>query len=179
MFDKLTYSKKVFALGLGFAFFLILAYQFSFAETLETKSQIKSKEEKIAWLKEKEKDIPFLKAKMAEVEQAYNDNDSTSIRDKLTAYISDFAENNNCLVTEIPLSSEYKNAHLSVETNIFTVRGPFKELLKLEYELEGKFKLIAKIMSARFFSVKDMQTKRKNLYLTIVTQSFNEVNKTK
>jgi hypothetical protein len=173
MWAKLTYSKKSLAIVVGFILFMVFGYKLSFVKTFELKKEIGEKERKIAWLKAKEKEIPFLKAKMQLIEEAYS-NDSTSIRDKLTAYISDFAENNNCLVTEIPSYTAYKSENLNIQTNIFTVKGKFNDLLSLLMAVETKFKISAKLMSARFFSVKDMQTKRKSLYLTLVTQSFNQ-----
>lgn len=173
MWGKLTYPKKGLAIIVGFVLFMVVAYKLSFEKTFELKNEIKQKETKIAWLKEKEKEIPFLKSKMQLIEEAYT-NDSTSIRDKLTAYISDFAESNNCLVTEIPSYTAYKSESINIQTNIFTIKGRFNDLLSLLMAVETKFKVTAKLMSARFFSVKDMQTKRKNLYLTLVTQSFNQ-----
>lgn len=170
----LTYSKKCALVFGGFVLFLVIAYQLSFSETLKNRNEIEEKKIKIAWLKEKEKEIPFLKSKIDLVEKAYKESDSSSVRDKLTAFISDFSENNDCIVTEIPISSDYSNGNILVETNSFTIKGAFGQLLKLEAEIEKEFKLSAKIMSTHFFSVKENQTKRKNLYLTIITQSFSE-----
>lgn len=70
----------------------VLGYQLSFSDTFTLISEIKVKEEKLNWLKEKEKELPALKSKMAEFERAYSKGDSSAVRDKLTAYISDFAE---------------------------------------------------------------------------------------
>jgi hypothetical protein len=177
MWSKLTYDNKVIGVCIAFLLFLVIGYKLSFHNTIELKNEIKEKEKKIAWLKEKETEIPFLKSKMALIEEAYN-GDSISIRDKLTAFISDFADNNACLVTEIPSYSSYKNGNLNIQTNSFTIRGSFNDLLSLLMAIENKFKVTAKVMSARFFSIKDMQSKRKNLYLTLVTQSFNQLEKT-
>lgn len=179
MVANLTYSKKCLVVFSGFILFLLVAYQLSFSETLRNRNEIKEKEVKISWLKEKEREIPFLKSKMALVEKAYKEGDSSSVRDKLTAFISDFAENNNCIVTEIPFSASYKNGEVKVETNTFTVKGTFSSLLSLQYAVEKEFKFLARIMSVRFFSIKENQTKRKNLYLTIITQTFNETNERK
>jgi hypothetical protein len=137
-------------------------------------SEIKSKENKLQWLKEKEKELPALKSKMAEFEKAYSKNDSMAVRDKLTAYISDFAEKNSCLVTDIPHNSSFKNDKLNIQTNTFTIKGNFHTLLALLHKLENDYKYVSKIMSARFFSVRDLQTKKKNLYLTLITQSFEQ-----
>lgn len=175
----LTYPKKCYALLAGFFLFLVIAYQLSFSETLQNKHDINEKNSKISWLKEKEKEIPLIKSKMELVEKAYTEGDSSSVRDKLTAFISDFSENNNCTVTEIPISSLYTNGNVKIESNSFTIKGNFNSLLKLQYAIEQEFKFSAKIMSTRFFSIKENQTKRKNLYLTIITQSFSERNKTK
>ncbi|MDP1801736.1 MAG: hypothetical protein Q8L81_10310 [Bacteroidota bacterium] len=154
-----------------------MAYKLSFSKTLELNDEIRKNEQKLTWLKEKEKEIPFLKAKMTMIEEAYSD--SLSVRDKLTATISDYAENHNCLVTEIPSSSHYSSENIKIETNTFTLRGSFSDLLKLELKLENEFKISAKVVSAKFFSLKDHQMKRKNLYLTLITQSFNQITNSK
>ena len=174
MLEKLNYKKKCLFLFSGFLVFIILGYRFSFSDTFEVMGQIKEKQQKLDWLKEKEKELPALKAKMKEFEKAYSKNDSTSVRDKLTAYISDFAEKNSCLVTEIPKNSFFTNDKLNVQTNSFTVKGNYFNLLSLLYIIENEHKYVSKIMSARFFSIKDLQTKKKNLYLTMITQSFEQ-----
>ena len=174
MLDKLNYKQKCYALFTGFILFLYVGYQFSFSDTFKVMSEIKEKEQKLTWLKEKEKELPELKAKMAEFEKAYSKSDSMAVRDKLTAFISDFAEKNNCLVTEIPTNSSFKNDNLKVQTNTFTIRGNFNNLLSLLNKLEVDYKYVAKIMSTKFYSIKDLQTKKKNLYLTIITQSFEQ-----
>jgi hypothetical protein len=176
---SLTYSNKCLLVLASFFIFLILAYNISFSETIKNRNEIHKKEVKLAWLKEKEKEIPFLKSKIELVEKAYKDGDSCFVRDKLTAFISDFSENNNCIVTEIPISSIYSNGTILIETNSFTIKGGFNQLLKLQSLIEKQFKLTAKIMSAHFFSIKENQTKHKSLYLTLVTQSFRETNKSK
>lgn len=177
MFEKLSYKQKCYALFAGLLLFFVVGYQFSFSDTFVLMNDIKAKETKLQWLKDKEKELPALKAKMAEFERAYAKGDSSAVRDKLTAYISDFAEKNNCLVTEIPLNSSFKNDKLNVQTNTFTIKGNFYSLLALLHKMENEYKYVSKIMSARFFSIKDMQTKRKNLYLTLITQSFEQKNK--
>ncbi len=177
MFENLNYKQKCYLLFAGLILFFVIGYKFSFSDTFTIIKEIDEKQEKLAWLKEKEKELPALKAKMLEFEKAYSKSDSTAVRDKLTAYISDFAENNECLVTEIPLNSSFKNDNLKVQTNTFTIRGNFHNLLSLLHKLENEYKYVAKIMSAKFYTIRDMQTKRKNLYLTMVTQSFEQKTK--
>ena len=174
MFEKLTYAKKCYVLFGGLFLFFSVGYKLSFSDTFVLLDEIAAKENKLVWLKEKEKELPALKAKMLEFERAYAKGDSTAVRDKLTAYISDFAERNNCLVTEIPVNSSFKNDNLNVQTNTFTIKGSFYNLLSLLHKMENDYKYVSKIMSARFFSVRDLQTKKKNLYLTLITQSFEQ-----
>jgi hypothetical protein len=171
---SLSYKQKHFLLLAGFIAFFIIAYKLSFSETLKHRSEIKEKETKITWLGEKEKDLPFLKAKLAQIEQAYSKG-SISIRDKLTAFISDFAEENNCTVTEIPFSIVYKHNDSKIETNSFTIRGGFKDLLILTQSLEQHFGNSAKIVSVHYYSRKENQNRNKKLYLTVLTQSFKKI----
>jgi hypothetical protein len=174
MLNKLKYAQKCWLLFAGLLLFIILGFKISFSDTFTVMSEIEEKEKKLEWLKDKEKELPALKSKMAEFERAYSACDSGSVRDKLTACISDFADRNNCLVTEIPVNSSFKNNNLKVQTNTFTVKGGFNNLLILLNTLETNYKYVSRIMSARFFSQRDPQTKRKNLYLTLVTQSFEQ-----
>jgi len=175
MLEKLSYRQKYCAVLCGLFLFFIVGYQLSFSDTFRLMDEIAGKEKKLQWLKEKEKELPGLKAKMKEFEQAYVA-DSMAVRDKLTAYISDFAENNNCLVTEIPLNSSFKNDKLLVQTNTFTVKGNFHKLLALLYKMEHDHKYVSKIMSARFFTSSDLPSRGKSLYLTMITQSFEQKN---
>lgn len=154
--------------------FLIMGYQLSFSDTFLLNDEIDAKEQKLEWLKQQEKQLPVMKAKLSQFEKAYSRQDSLAIRDELTAYISGFSEKNNCLVTEIPSSSTFKEKSLQVKTNTFTIRGNFQNLLKLLHSLENEFNYVAKIMSARFYTIKDYQSKKKQLYLTLVTQSFEQ-----
>jgi hypothetical protein len=174
MWSKLTYTKKCYALIAGLLIFFYVGYKMSFNDTLVLKEEISSKQEKLLWLKQKERELPALKAKMFEFEKAYAKNDSLSARDKLTSYISEFAEDNDCLVTEIPINSSFKNNNLRVQTNTFTVKGSFNKLLVLLNTLETKHKYLARVMSAQFYTVTDMRLKKRNLYLTIIAQSFEQ-----
>ncbi len=177
MLERLNYKQKCYLLFGTLALFFLLGYRFSFSDTYALINDIDAKQEKLEWLKEKERELPVLRKKMAEFEKSYSKDDSIAVRDKLTAYISDFSENNYCLVTEIPLNSSFNNDNLNVQTNTFTIKGSFNSLLMLLYKLENDYKYVAKIMSARFYCLKDLQTKKKSLYLTVVTQSFEQKTK--
>lgn len=174
MIEKLSYNQKCYLLICGLFLFFIIGYKISFSDTFTIKQEITLKEEKLKWLKEKQEEIPVLTAKMKEFERAYSKGDSTAVRDKLTAYISEFAEKNNCLVTEIPVNSFFKNKNINVQTNIFTIKGNFSSLLSLLHKLEFDYKYVSKVMSAKFFTVRDQELKKRNLYLTLVTQAFEQ-----
>ncbi len=174
MFRNLTYPKKIYLITGGFFVFLLLIYNLIFSKTFTLFRDTKTKSEKLVWLKEKEKEIPMLQAQMALLDKAYNASDSSSIRDQLTAFISDFAESNECMVTEIPAKSFYSSTNLNVQTNKFVVNGNFKNLLLLLNAVEKEYNYSAKVVSAKFYSIKDLQTKRTNLFLAIVTQSFKQ-----
>ncbi|MBA4241922.1 MAG: hypothetical protein C0448_14445 [Sphingobacteriaceae bacterium] len=177
MWNGFTYPKKVTILFGAFILFLILAYKFSFSKTINLYKDTKIKHDKLVWLKEKEKEIPLLQSQMKLLDMAYNDLDSTSIRDQLTAFISDFAEQNNCVVTEIPEKSFYSSSQLNVQTNRFVIKGSYNSLLQLMLEVETKYNYSAKVVSAKFYSIKDVQTKQTNLFLKLVTQSFRQYEK--
>ncbi len=157
MWQGITYPKKIYIIFGGFVLFLLLAYVIVFSKTFTLFKETKIKKEKLVWLKEKEKEIPLLQSQMALLDKAYNSADSSSIRDQLTAFISDFAEENECMVTEIPV-----------------IKGQYKSLLQLFLNVETNYNYTAKVVSAKFHSVKDLQTKQTNLYLTIITQSFRQ-----
>lgn len=174
MLNNLTYTKRVMVIFGGFVLFMVLAYRFSFSKTIRLYKETKEKQEKLVWLKEKEKEIPLLQSQMALLDKAYNASDSSSIRDQLTAFISDYAEQNSCVVTEIPEKSFYSSSQLNIQTNKFVVKGNFKSLLQLMLNVETHYNYTAKVVSAKFHSIKDLQTKQTNLYLTLITQSFRQ-----
>lgn len=174
MWQSMTYQKKVYTIFGCILLFMLLAYKFSFSKTIKLYSDTKIKQDKLAWLKEKEKEIPALQSQMALLDKAYNSSDSSSIRDQLTAFISDYAEDNECVVTEIPEKSFYSSSQLNIQTNKFVIKGEYKSLLQLMLNVETHYNYTAKVVSAKFHSIKDLQTKRTNLYLTLITQSFRQ-----
>ena len=170
----MTYSKKVYTILGGFLLFMLLAYNIVFSKTIILFKENKIKQEKLIWLKEKEKEIPLLQSQMELLDKAYNSSDSSSIRDQLTAFISDFSESHGCTVTEIPEKSFYSSSQLNVQTNKFVVKGKFHQLLQLLNAVETNYNYTAKVVSAKYYSVKDLQTKQTNLYLSLITQSFRQ-----
>ena len=174
MWQALTYPKKIYAIAGGFVIFLMLAYIIVFSKTITLFKETKIKQEKLAWLKEKEKDIPVLKQQMELLDKAYNSADSSSIRDQLTAFISDFADRHECMVTEIPEKSFYSSSQLNIQTNKFVIKGKYNQLLQLLNAVETNYNYTAKVVSAKYYSIKDLQTKQTNLYLAMITQSFRQ-----
>ena len=161
-----------------FLVLLLVSYKLVFAKTFILMNENKDMSEKLSWLKDKEKELPKIQKQIVLLEKNFGA-DSMSIRDQLTAYISDFSTNNNCIVTEIPNKSFYVNTDLNVQTNKFIVRGDFKRLLMLLNKIETTYTYSAKIVSAKFYSQIDLQTKKTNLYLELITQSFNQSNSLK
>lgn len=173
-FDELKYRTKCLLLCGGFLLFLLIAGKFSFSDTIHIMARVNENKLKISWLLEKEKEIPMLNARIKAFDKLYTRGDSLAARDKLTAWISAFAEKNNCLVTEIPSAQSFSSEHVNVYTNVYTVKGTFHPLLQLLNGLEQDCRYITKVMSSRFFTLKDHQTRKKQLYLTVVTQSFQQ-----
>jgi hypothetical protein len=174
MWQNFSYPKKIYAITGGFVLIMLLAYVIVFSRTFSLFKETKQKQEKLAWLKEKEKEIPLLQSQMALLDKAYNSSDSSSIRDQLTAFISDFAEQHDCMVTAIPEKSFYASSQLNVQTNKFVIKGRYHELLQLLNAVETNYNYTAKVVSAKYYSVKDLQTKQTNLYLAMITQSFRQ-----
>ena len=172
---QLSYSKKCLVLLAGFLVFTAGAWKLSFSKTLQLKQETDEKEKKISWLRKKEKDIPALEASMAKVEQLCQGPETVPLRDRLTAFISGFATSHGCTVTDIPAGLRFTEDQLYVETNLFTIEGRFSELLLLIHELEKTFGKTAGIASLRFYTTKQSPGKRKQLYLTLVTQSFHQM----
>lgn len=170
----MTYPRKVYTIIGGFVLFMLFAYNIVFSKTIQLYKDTKIKQEKLTWLKEKEKEIPLLQSQMNLLDKAYNSPDSSSIRDQLTAFISDFAEQHECVVTEIPQKSFYSSSQLNVQTNKFVIRGKFQQLLQLLNVVESHYNYTAKVVSVKFYTIKDLQTKQTNLYLSLITQSFRQ-----
>jgi hypothetical protein len=174
MWQNLTYPKKIYAIVAGFVLIMLLAYLIVFSKTIALFKDTKVKHEKLTWLKEKEKEIPLLQSQMALLDKAYNSGDSSSIRDQLTAFISDFAEQHECVVTEIPQKTLYASSELNIQTNKFVVRGKYHQLLQLLDAVETNYNYTAKVVSVKYYSTKDLQTKQTNLFLAMITQSFRQ-----
>lgn len=172
---KLTTKNKYYALIVSLILFLFAFYKFSLSETINLLNLTNKNEEKLSWLKSKEKQIPFIKANLTKYENAYSGNELIFVREKLTKYISDFAnKNNGCIVVEIPVNNFINIENLIVETNAYTVKGNYHQLLKLLSEMELNFKYLAKIVNIRFFVSTDRNFNKKQLFITIITQTYRK-----
>lgn len=176
-FEELSYEKKYYLLGAGIVLFFFFGYRLSFKDTISVYKDIQVKKERLKWLTEKEQEIPKIREKMKHVEMVYAKQDSVAIRDRLTAFISSYAEKNRCTVVEIPANTLFENQNMNVQTNIFTLKGRFIDLLPVVYQLETEFRFISKIMSVKFYVSKDLHSKKRVLFLTIFTQAFEQKTK--
>ncbi len=165
-------KRKNIVLGLGFLFFLWLAYSFSFKKSVDLKKEI-------IQLKKEQQLYHNVDAQInrLSVENSYYDSIlsikklslSHSFQSNLLARISTFAEANYVKIKDFNLPHQVQLEKSKINTFSFTAMGSFQKLMELVYKLEQEYRL-GKIISVDFSKKKDRRRRKSYLEATIYLQ---------
>jgi hypothetical protein len=101
---------------------------------------------------------------------------SNDLRQNILDKASQFCENSNSALVEMPESVIFNKSGYNIVTNSIIIQGSFAELLNFIYLMEQKY-LISKVISCRFYSIFDKKTNTNNLFLEIYLQNIDKAAK--
>ena len=118
-----------------------------------------------------------LKKKLIEIDKAIGSCQKIhiDIQQALLGIVTDYCQKTNSILREFPKSISTKEKGVLIETNVFVLEGEFTKLLRLIYVLEQKNKL-GKIVSVKFRTKKDFQTKNICLISAVYLQNMRKNN---
>ncbi|MGZ3919080.1 MAG: hypothetical protein ACXVNM_07205 [Bacteroidia bacterium] len=177
MFNNINSALKLKLLGGGFLLMLVLAYFLSIRDTITLAGECKQKEQNLAKYKELNGSIQSLSLEAKKIDELIGSQPDTShkVIDLLLDNVTEYCNDGNCIIKEIPASAKVTNNGYEVETYFLTIEGSFKKLLDLVYLLEQKKKTGGHVASLQFSLNKNNNTKRQELLLTIFIQHYNKI----
>ena len=176
MFKDLTYQKKLKLLGPLALIALMLVYFLGIKKTINLRSDIKEKQQKLILAKDLDGKVSLIRAKLKKIDKLIgNDMDSSSkVIDVILEDITTYCNTQGCTLREIPVMHEASDANFDIETYFITVEGPYKQLLNLIYLLEQKKNGSGRLSSCLLYSKKNNATKKLSLEATLYIQQYNK-----
>jgi len=175
MFKELTYEKKNRWLIVGAILLAMIVYSLFIKRTIATVGECNELNKKMAMAANAPMQIEKIQSELMTLNSVIgSDQRSESpAREELLGLLTDYCQRSGVVLREFPQTVIKQDKDLLVETNTFTIEGPYTRLLKLVYELEQK-KKIGKVSSVTYQAKKDNTTKRLVLTATIYLQNIKK-----
>ena len=165
-------NKKNIMLLIGLLLMLLIAYQFSFSNTLALKKQFKSLKieqelltnvsEKLLRLKQENSYYDsILKSKKISTENSFQNN--------LLQRITVFSDSTSISIVNFNTPHVFEADNALINTYSFTLKGNFSAITRLIYQLEQEYKL-GKIISVHFEKKKNYRRNSSYLECNILLQ---------
>lgn len=173
MLKGLTYRKKNRLLAIGAVVLLLLTYLLSVSRTVDAYREVSGLEKRSEEAKNAPSKVSELERELKGIEKLFGTNQEGHVQQELLETVTGYCKTANTVLREFPRTVYHEEKDLVVETNVFTVEGSFRQLLKITYLLEEEKKL-GRISSVRYFTKKDPKTKVPALNATIYLQNINK-----
>ena len=176
MFDNLSYTTRNYLLIAGSVIFAFIVYNNAIQKTLDVKSkydtlkqQIQSNELSVTHINQLQAESNTLNTILGTTKEAEED-----IQQNLLEEVSEYCNKNKITLTKFPETTSFREKEYIIETNEFEVKGTFKKLLQLQYNIENNFKG-ARVASVHYYSKKNIKTKELELFLNVYLQNIKKV----
>lgn len=173
MIKKLDPKKKLILLGGGFLLALILVYTIAVSGTLELRSNCKSLNSTISSLEQAPLEIKKIEKRLLEMNRLLSSGKSgdDDFHEEFLTFLTTYCNKNNLIIKNFPKPHKAISNKYTIETNIVTFEGDYKELIELVYNLEISH-LKGNITSVSFDTKPDFRNGIYKLNLTIYEQNI-------
>ena len=157
--------------------FLFIIYFSAINKTLDLYFQCNEMKAQLNQTQNASQQLFQLEKQMKEIEAVFGgeQENKDNYQQLLLEVLSNYCSPNHVVLRKFPEPTIIHEQEFSVETNIISVEGGFKNLLHLVYLLEQKNKL-GKIASLHFQTREDFKTKQKALFADIYIQNVKKTN---
>ncbi|MDC8005229.1 hypothetical protein POV27_14300 [Aureisphaera galaxeae] len=169
----MTQRNKNILLCLGFVAVMIIAYQFSFSETLHLKSEISRLEEENI----DSGNLARLSANLIQREQfadsllKKNNIKNISIQNNILEFLNRESEEKGIAITQFLEPHIFVQDEVKITSYQFTLRGQFKDMQDIVYQLEQNYNF-GKISHVHFEKKRDYRRGRDYLECFVMIESF-------
>ncbi len=162
MWKKLTYKGRVILLLIGIVISLPVIYNLSLRKTFELKAKCREAEEKLEVIQTAPEEIVRIRKELNRIDNLVGKKEGKDGQEVLIEQVSDFCQKRKITFREYPGIHEYQKENYNLMTNVIKVKGAFKDLVELLYDLEKNYKL-GKVTSVKYQLQRNYKTKKKEL----------------
>jgi hypothetical protein len=175
MKKKFTYKQIYRLLPVLLFVFIIIAYRLSVSKTIDAWKLTNDLSEKVSTLDDAPAKIQQLREQIGVFDNLIGSSakDSMETHQRILEKTGSFSSENNIVLVNFADPLIIDKETYSLETNIVIVEGGFQKLVQYVYNLENNWKP-GKVVSTRFFIIKDMKTQEKKLYANVYIQKVKK-----
>jgi hypothetical protein len=156
---------------------VFVVYYLAIGKTIELRNQCIDLNEELVLIEDAPGKMDLLNSEVKQIENLIggNNNDDGDFRQFLLEKTSYYCESNNVEIKEIPEPITADHNEYEILTHTIILKGDFQKLNNFIYEMEQKMK-VRNITSVRFYIIKDLQSKKEELHLTMYFRNAKKKN---
>lgn len=169
----MTQKNKNILFVVGFMLSLFVAYQLAFSKTIDIKEQVNRLEEQNIGSKELAVITASLRQREKNADSILQKNNikSNSVQNNLLEFLNNSSLKNDFAIADFKEPHTIRDNNLTTTSFQFTIKGSFKELLKVIYNLEQNYNF-GSITHVNFEKKRDYRKQRDYLECFVVVESF-------
>lgn len=145
------------------------------AKTIDKRNQCQELQGQLATVENAPSQMATIHAELKRIENIIGQENKAKedFRQMILEKTTHYCENNKIRIKEIPEPIVIDRSDYEIHTHTLVLEGGFKKLVSFIYELEQNWK-ISNITSARFYTEKEIRTKRKLLNVELFIQNIQK-----
>jgi DNA-binding FrmR family transcriptional regulator len=176
VFKNLTFKNKYKLLLLSGAVMVFVIYLLAIKKTIDRKNECEDLIEQLEVVETAPEQMARLRMELSRVEGIIGNEDGSELdfRQQIMHQASHYCEMNGITINDIPEPIKIERNDYEIMTHTITLKGSFHSLVKFLYELEQNWSL-GNTSSVKFYTQKEVRTKKKSLYLSIYIQNVKRI----
>lgn len=175
MKKNITYKQIYRSLPVLLVLFCLIAYKLSISKTIDAWKLTRDLSEKVITLDDAPEKIQQLREQIGVFDNLIGSSakDSMETRQRILEKTGSFSSENNIMLVNFADPMIVDKGTYSLETNIVVIEGGFHKLVQYVYNMENNWNP-GKVVSTRFFTVKDLKNQEKKLYANVYIQKVKK-----
>lgn len=176
MLKNLSEKYKFYFLLAAILVLLLICYNMAFKDTFKVWRDYKSLKDRAAVASEIPKKTAKLSSQLAELNSLFfnEKRENEDMHELILERIGTLTAHSNALLVGYPPLHLSKTSSVQIETHTIVLKGNFRDLLEIIYNLEVK-QALGRIASIEFFTETDRRSHRRELFCRLYIQNFRNL----
>ena len=153
---------------------IVVSYMLAVKPTVALWSANGTLEQQIRSSKDLGPKLALVEQDLQALKMYYSSDQASSKHDDLLEQLSHAAEQYQLVIVDFPAAEMYKEQQYWIESNTILVKGAYKDILQLVFDIEQTYK-IGRVVSVVFAVERDRKAKKEFLTAQIIVQNIKPV----